>query len=144
MTQIHNQPAANELPGRFRVGRDPDPTTGKVVSGDLKLSIYASFDQVRHLQQSWDGLVEELGGDIFITYDWCAIWWRYFGYGRQLEIHVATAHDELVGVFPLFRETIRWGPLFLRVVRVVACDHCPGTCSVAIRPHWPRSLPADD
>jgi len=136
MTQNHNQPTANELLGRFRVGQEPDPTTEKVVSGDLKWSIYTSFDQARHLQQSWDKFVQEVSGDIFSTYDWCAIWWGHFGHGRKLEIHVATVGDELVGIFPLFRETIRWGPLFLRVVRIVGCDHCGTMCSVAIHPHW--------
>ena len=102
----------------------------------LKMTRCASFQDAQHLREEWDALVEQVNGDLFSSFDWCAIWWKHFGRGRRLELYVARAGQELVAVLPLFTETIRWGPLFLRVVRIVGCDHCVTTCNVTIRPDW--------
>ncbi len=102
---------------------------------DVSLRRHDSFESAEAWREEWDGLVERAGGDLFTSFDWCALWWRHFGHGRRLELQTAWRGDELVGVLPLFRETIRWGPIGLRVVRVIGCDHGVTTCNVAINPH---------
>jgi CelD/BcsL family acetyltransferase involved in cellulose biosynthesis len=97
---------------------------------------YESFRDVQDLREEWDALVERVGGDLFSTFDWCAIWWKHFRHGRRLQLYVARVDNELIAVLPLFAETIRWGPLFLRVVRIVGCDHGTTTCNVAVRPDF--------
>lgn len=84
---------------------------------------FESFDDVISLREPWNALVERVGGDIFNTFDWCATWWKHFGHGRKLVLFIARREGEVVSAWPLFRETIWWGPVFLRVVRVVGCDH---------------------
>jgi len=102
----------------------------------LRLQRFDSFDDAAQLREAWDALVERVGGDLFSTFDWCAIWWKHFGRGRRLELHAAWSGSDLVAVLPMFRETIGWGPVGLRVVRVVGCDHCVTTCNVAIEAQW--------
>ena len=102
----------------------------------VRLRRFDSFDDAAPLCGAWDALVERVGGDLFATFDWCAIWWKHFGHGRRLELFTAWCGDDLVAVLPMFRETIRWGPIGLRVVRVVGCDHGVTTCNLAIEPQW--------
>jgi CelD/BcsL family acetyltransferase involved in cellulose biosynthesis len=106
------------------------------ISNDLQMTCYRSFEQVKPLSAEWDALVRRLDGDIFSSFDWCTTWWKYFGQRRQLEIYVATAGDEMVALLPLFRERIRWGPLSLRVIRIVGCDHLTTTCNITVDPKW--------
>ncbi len=93
---------------------------------------YRSFEEVQSLREQWDSLVERLDGDIFSSFDWCFIWWKYFGEGRQLEIYIATSGDEIVAVLPLFREMIHWGPFSLRVIRMIGSDHCGARCNLVV------------
>lgn len=106
------------------------------VHDGLQIRCYRSFEEMQFLRQEWDRLVENIGGDLFSSFDWCAVWWKHFGHDRRLELYVATVGDELVAVLPLFRETIRWGPLALRMIRIVGCDHLTTTCNVTIHPKW--------
>lgn len=95
-----------------------------------------SFEEAHALSDRWDALAGRVGADVFNTFDWCAVWWRHFGRGRKLAIHVAFCADRLIAVWPTFRETIWWGPIGLRVVRIVGCDHGVTTCNVLNEPEF--------
>ncbi|MHC4418167.1 MAG: GNAT family N-acetyltransferase [Planctomycetota bacterium] len=105
-----------------------------VNQGALQLRCYSSFQQAEHLRQSWDSLAQQLDGDISASFDWCDAWWRHFGKGRSLELYIATIENELIAVLPLFRENIHWGPLALRVIRIVGSDHVTTTCNITVQP----------
>lgn len=98
---------------------------------DLKVKRFDSFEEALQIREEWDNLVERTGGDVFNTFDWCATWWKYFGKCRKLILIAVRSDDDLVAVWPLFRETIWWGPVYLRVVRVVGCDHGVTTCNLS-------------
>ncbi|MBN1341540.1 MAG: GNAT family N-acetyltransferase [Phycisphaerae bacterium] len=102
--------------------------------GTLRHSVRAGFEELRHLQSAWDGLVANVSGDVYGTYDWCAVWWRHYGYGRRLHIHLFHDGDELVGAVPLFTERLPLGPMSIRAVRLVGCDHSVTTCTPIVRP----------
>lgn len=106
----------------------------------LQLANYDSFAALHEFREQWDDFVERTGGDLFTSFDWCEVWWKHFGVGRKLDVHIARADQEWVGLFPLFRETLRWGPFVLRVVRLIGCDHCVTTCGTAIRQGWTREV----
>ncbi len=103
-------------------------------TGELELVCANSFESALALRAQWDALVERVEGDVFNTFDWCATWWKHFGHSRTLAIYLARRENELVAVWPLFREKIRWGPFALRVVRVVGCDHGVTTCNLSTDP----------
>jgi CelD/BcsL family acetyltransferase involved in cellulose biosynthesis len=112
-----------------------DKGQGDPASAGLQHGVYVSFDDVRDLQPRWDAFVKETGGDIFSTFDWCEVWWRHYGYGRQLQIHVFHENGQLVAVLPLFWERLRLGLLSVRLVRIVGCDHSVTTCGPVIQPN---------
>ncbi len=106
----------------------------------MNVECYTSFEDARPLQAQWDALVEEVGGDVYSTFDWCAVWWRHYGKGRVLRLCVARDGDDVVAVVPLFSETLWYGLVPVRVVRVVGCDHTVTSCGFAVRPGHAREV----
>ncbi len=107
---------------------------------ELQFEQWPSFQSAEPMREEWDALVERIDGDVFSSFDWCAIWWKHFGSGRSLSLFTIRHDGCLVAALPLFRETIRWGPFSLRVVRIVGCDHGVTTCNVVIDPRWIDSV----
>ncbi len=85
--------------------------------------IYTSFEDLAELQPQWDAFVSDNGADIFLTYDWCRIWWEYYGVGRQLKVYVFRDHQEIIGLMPLFYERVWFGPVFADILKIVGADH---------------------
>ena len=79
------------------------------------------------MQKEWDEFIEGIDGEIFLTYDWCRIWWKYYGAGRELRIFVIRRDKAIIGILPVFLERLGFAPLGLRVVRFVGTDHMPVT-----------------
>ena len=88
----------------------------------VQVDVYDSFEMLQSIRQQWDAFIESLGGEIFLTYDWCRIWWKYYGKNRDLRIFVFRSNKKLVGIIPFFFEKIWLGPTFLRVVKLVGSD----------------------
>jgi CelD/BcsL family acetyltransferase involved in cellulose biosynthesis len=89
----------------------------------VKVRLCDNFEQLEPIQQKWDDFVELAGGDIFLTYDWCRIWWKYYGGGRRLQVSLFfDDKDKLVGIIPLFFERIWLGPVFVRAAKIVSSD----------------------
>ena len=49
------------------------------------------FDQLR---ESWNRLA---AGNLFLTWDWLDRWWRSFGAGAEMRVHVTWDGSELAG-----------------------------------------------
>lgn len=95
-----------------------DSNAGK----EITCSVYSSFEDLQGMQEEWDSFVETVSGDIFLTFDWCRIWWKYYGRNRELRIFVFRSNGDLVGIIPLFFETIWLGPVFVRAAKIVGSD----------------------
>lgn len=100
--------------------------------GSLKHVVYGSFDEARAIRDEWDSLAEA-EADLFSSFDWCAVWWKHYGRNRRLQIHVFSLVDRIVGIAPLFCESIALGPFAVRGLRIVGCDHSVTTCGLVIR-----------
>lgn len=100
----------------------------------VQTEIYDNFEQLEAIQQEWDKFVESVGGEIFLTYDWCKIWWKYYGKNRDLRIFVFrnSNGNEIVGIIPLFFEKIWLGPVFVRVGKIVGSDFTLSQFSVPL------------
>ncbi len=88
----------------------------------LKVEVYNNFEQLQAMQSEWDALVEGVGSEIFLTYDWCRVWWKYYGKGRDLKVYLLRKDGDLVAIFPLFFEKIWLGPVCAKVVKIVGSD----------------------
>ena len=102
----------------------------------FRVTEFTSFTQTSGFSDQWDELVERVGGDLFGSYDWCETWWKHFGHGRSLRIQVAHAGERMVAVLPFFEETLRWGPISIRSLRLVGSDHVGTRCCLSIDSHW--------
>ena len=61
------------------------------------------------LEPEWNALLtRSASNNIVLTFEWMSTWWQVFGdRGRQLYILVAREGDNIVGIAPLLRRTIR-------------------------------------
>lgn len=92
------------------------------------------------IQQEWDSFVESVSGDIFLTYGWCRIWWKYYGEKRDLRVFVFRKGKDLVGIIPLFFERIWLGPVFVKAVKIVGSDFTGDQVSVPIHNKYIRRV----
>ena len=102
------------------------------MKSDVKVNLYCSFEELAVLQEQWDDLAASVGSEIFLTYDWCRIWWKYYGRKRNLKVWVFHKGDELVGIVPLFLENIWLGPVSIRALRIVGSDHTMAQFSLPV------------
>ncbi len=97
----------------------------------LTMEVYTDFASCG-LAQAWDAFVERVSGDIFLTFDWQRIWWKYYGRGRSLRVYIFRVGEEWVGLVPMFTETVRLGPLWVRRAKMVGSDYSFGHFRPAI------------
>jgi len=103
---------------------------------NVDLEIFQNFEDLRPRQQEWDEFISSLNGEIFLTFDWCRTWWKYYGANRELLIFVFRSHGDIVAILPVFAEKLRIGPSAIRAVKFVGSDHLPISFTVPIRPQF--------
>jgi CelD/BcsL family acetyltransferase involved in cellulose biosynthesis len=73
------------------------------------------------LDGEWDALVRAMPRPSpFLLHGWLREWWRHYGAGARLRVHVARSEGRLVGALPLYVRS-RAG---LRVARFLGDDTC--------------------
>ncbi len=99
----------------------PDQETEAGPEG-IEVQIYSSFEELVPMQQEWDDFVESVAGDVYLTFDWCRVWWEFYGRNRHLRIFLFYQDSKLVGVIPTFFERIWIGPVWLKIAKIVGSD----------------------
>ncbi len=89
--------------------------------------LFDGFENIESIRNEWDKFIETIGGEIFLTYDWCRLWWKYYGKDRLLKIFIYRLNGKIVGILPVFMENIWLGPISLQVVKIVGTDFIPIT-----------------
>jgi len=72
------------------------------MQNDIVVEVYDNFEDLLDMQPSWDSFMEEMNAEIFLTYDWCRLWWKYYGKKRDLKVFVFKQNDNISGILPLF------------------------------------------
>lgn len=103
-------------------------------TGAIQLRIFDSFDEVAHLRDEWDTFVEEAGGYLYMSFDWCRVWWDHYGDHRKLQIYIFRSNGHLVGVLPMFIEQLRLGPVGLRIAKLIGADYSLNLCDPVVTP----------
>jgi hypothetical protein len=103
---------------------------------DFSDSVYSSFEEIDSLCEEWDQFVESVGGEIFLTFDWCRLWWKHYGQNRQLRIFMIRYKGDIIGLFPIFLERIWFGPLFVTVAKIVGSDFTLAQFTLPINPNY--------
>jgi len=84
---------------------------------------------------AWDTFIQSHGGDIYMSFDWCRLWWQHYGKGRKLRLFVGRdSAGALVGLLPMFVEKLWLGPLPMRWAKIVGCDFLPAVLAPVIAP----------
>jgi len=100
---------------------------------NISYSIYTSFDEISELQEDWDSFVESVNGDIYLTFDWCRVWWQFYGKKRLLRIAIFYQQQKIVALLPVFIETIWIGPVWLKLAKIVGTDFTMNIVSPAVQ-----------
>jgi len=111
-----------------------------VAGKGIHVDVFYNFNELAPMQQEWDNFVESVGAEIFLTYDWCRIWWKYYGKKRDLRVFVFHSNKELVGIIPLFFEKIWLGPIFVRAAKIVGSDFTIAQFSLPISSKYIRGV----
>jgi len=99
---------------------------------EVQVSVFNSFEELASIQLEWDNFVESAGSQIFLTYDWCRIWWKYYGNNRDLNIFLFRREGRLIGIMPLFLEKLCLGPVCVRAAKIVGSDFTPIQFSIPL------------
>lgn len=100
----------------------------------LSCQVVESFGAAAGFQQEWDHFIANSGSDLYMTWDWCHLWWQQYGSGRTLRIMLLREGNHLVGIAPMFIERIWLGPMWLKVARVIGSDSSLTLCNPPVRP----------
>src|SRR5579859_6248405 len=79
--------------------------------------VETSFDGLEVLRDCWDEAVIRLGGSIYMSYDWCRTWWEFYGQGKELRILLFYSGENIVGIVPLYIDSVGFYQCRFRVVR---------------------------
>jgi CelD/BcsL family acetyltransferase involved in cellulose biosynthesis len=69
---------------------------------EVRVETVSSFAELARLGGSWDELVRAMPRPSpFLLHAWLMEWWRFYGGGADLAVHVALRGNRLVGALPL-------------------------------------------
>lgn len=103
---------------------------------EITCSVHSSFQEIADLQAEWDSFVESVNGDIYLTYDWCRLWWQYYRNGRKLHLYIFRRNQDIVGIIPMFFENIWLLFVPIRVGKIVGSDFTLTQFSLPIHPQY--------
>lgn len=107
---------------------------------ELKLSIRNSFHSLEHLREAWDEAVVALDGSIYMSYDWCKTWWDFYGTNKDLRIFLFFAGDSIIGIVPIYIDQVGFGPLKIRIARLVGSNIPPKIFNPPIHIDWSERI----
>lgn len=103
------------------------------LSEEISVKVATTFEQLASMQQEWDDFMESIGGEIFLTYDWCRIWWKHYGSNRRLMIFLFRDPAGLCGLLPMFSERVGIKPFDVTVIKMVCSDFTPVTLTIPVK-----------
>lgn len=121
------------MSSNFQISSRSLPKCNKVGSDKIELQVFSSFTELSDIQNEWDDFIESIKGEIFLTYDWCRIWWKYYGHRRNLFIFTFRYQERLCGILPLFLEKIWMGPFLVRTIKMIGSDFLPVALTIPIK-----------
>ena len=106
----------------------------------LTCKVYNSFEEISNIQEEWDNFLLDVDGDIYLSFDWCKIWWDYYGKKRSLRIYLFHQDNRLVGVIPIFYETQWIGPVWLKMAKMLGSDFTISMMNPPVRADYAASI----
>jgi CelD/BcsL family acetyltransferase involved in cellulose biosynthesis len=107
---------------------------GRATDADLHLETFTSFADIEAHAPEWEALVSELNGSLYLTPDWCRVWWRHYGDGRELRLILVRDEEGLAGVLPFFLDRVGLPFARARVAKLVGCDFTIAVVDPPVQP----------
>ena len=98
----------------------------------ISVRVLGAFDETEVSREQWDAFVAATNGNFYMTFDWCQVWWNFYGHDRDIRILVFRHRGELIAILPMFVETLWLGPVWLRVGKLVGGDFSIQLCNPPI------------
>jgi CelD/BcsL family acetyltransferase involved in cellulose biosynthesis len=116
------------------------PATRSGTMNEFKVRIEKDFRVLENLREEWDRAVIDLGGTIYLSYDWSRTWWEFYGAGKDLRIFLFYAGEQIVGILPLYVDRVGFGPLKCSIARLVCANIPPKAFNPPIHPDWAEKI----
>jgi CelD/BcsL family acetyltransferase involved in cellulose biosynthesis len=85
----------------------------------LEVSVVSREEELAGLRERWEALLNAAReASPFLSWEWMTCWWQAYGQGKTLLLLLVSRGGELVGLAPLYSESVsRYGLFRYRVVR---------------------------
>jgi CelD/BcsL family acetyltransferase involved in cellulose biosynthesis len=103
---------------------------------EINYNILDSFNKIEEMRDSWDEFIAENKGPVYMSFDWCCTWWKYYGDGKQLMIFISYQEDKIIGILPMYIESLGFFPLKLRVARLIGSNIPPKVLDPPVKKDW--------
>ena len=105
------------------------------------MAVFDLFDQAGLSREEWDEFILSIGGSLYVTYDWCRIWWRhYYSSHRRLRLFVFREGTRLIGLAPMFIDHIRLGFITIRLAKRVGSDFTLTMFALPLSPNHTEAI----
>jgi CelD/BcsL family acetyltransferase involved in cellulose biosynthesis len=111
-----------------------------LLSSALQWTVHDSFESVPITRDEWDRFVLDVDGHIYMSYDWCRIWWEYYGRTSDLRVFIFMESGNLVGIVPIYIDSPFWGPLHMKIARVLGSNLPPKLSDIPVSERWARDI----
>ncbi len=92
----------------------------KRTSSNIRIQIVDTEKALWELADAWERLQANARvTSVFETFDWQALWWRYYGRGQRLRVLLALDGDDIVGILPLYVHRLRRLKYPVRALRFI-------------------------
>lgn len=86
----------------------------------IRVRVVQSDAEFLRLADEWESLQNEARStSVFQTFDWQSLWWITYGRGQPLCLLLATEGARLVGILPLYIQTVRTMRIPVRTLRPI-------------------------
>jgi len=101
----------------------------------IVMQVFDSFSKIESsLQAAWDELVARAHGSLYLSYGWASTWWSVYGAGSRLRLLVCYHGDTLVGVMPMYVQSLRIGVSRVTIARLVGANVPPKVFDPPLNP----------
>ncbi|MBI4547785.1 MAG: GNAT family N-acetyltransferase [Ignavibacteriae bacterium] len=97
----------------------------------MEIRIINTIEELYSLELSWDMLHRQAAGSIFLTFQWIVVWWNIYSLpSYQLRVVTLRHENILIGILPMFLETINLGMVKIKRLRFLGVyetygEYCP-------------------
>ncbi len=106
----------------------------------LECRLETSFEGLDALRSAWDEAVIRLSGSIYMSFDWCRIWWQFYGAGRELRVFIFTAAGQIVAILPCYIDAFGFPPFQPRIARLVGANVPPKAFNPPVQEDWAETI----